>query len=129
MLEGYNNWKKRDTRIEYRQSNRQRNTSPSVAPADFAGDYHSDMYGTISIVEKGNAPKLVFEHSPGLTATLSHWHHDVWEIKWDYPQAWFSFGTIQIKTDNNVKVVGFDFDVPNDDFFFEELKPYRLKSR
>jgi len=129
MLEGYNNWKKRDTRIEYRQSNRQLNTSPSVAPADFAGDYHSDMYGTISIVEKGNALKLVFEHSPGLTATLSHWHHDVWEIKWDYPQAWFSFGTIQIKTDNNVKVVGFDFDVPNDDFFFEELKPYRLKSR
>ena len=83
------------------------------------------MYGTISIVEDGKDLKLTFEHSPLLNATLTHWHYDVWEIHWDHPQAWFDFGTIQIKTDNNQKVVGFDFDVPNDDFFFEELKPHK----
>ena len=89
--------------------------------------YDSPMYGTISIEEKDNALKLVFEHSPLLTATLTHWHHDVWQIHWDHPQAWFSFGTIKINSDNNLNVIGFDFDVPNNDFFFEELKPVRRK--
>jgi CubicO group peptidase (beta-lactamase class C family) len=28
---------------------------------------------------------------------------------------------------NNLNVTGFDFDVPNDDFFFEQLKPYKVK--
>ena len=123
LLEGYNNWKKRDTRIEYRKENRVLNTTPSVSPEEFIGEYTAPMYGTISIKQEDESLKLVFEHSPLLTATLTHWHHDVWEIHWDHPQAWFSFGTIQINTDNNLKVTGFDFDVPNDDFFFEELKP------
>jgi len=125
LLEGYNNWKKRDTRVQYRKDNRVLNTSPSLQPTAFIGEYTSDMYGTISIVEDGKDLKLTFEHSPLLNATLTHWHYDVWEIHWDHPQAWFDFGTIQIKTDNNQKVVGFDFDVPNDDFFFEELKPHK----
>ncbi|MBA7567933.1 hypothetical protein ES708_09652 [subsurface metagenome] len=71
---------------------------------------------------------MEFEHSPLLSATLSHWHYDVWEIIWDYEQAWFSFGTIKINTNNNLEVTGFDFDVPNDDFFFEELKLYRTET-
>jgi hypothetical protein len=29
--------------------------------------------------------------------------------------------------DNNLMVTGIDFDVPNNDIFFEELKPYKLK--
>lgn len=125
FLDRANKRKDRDTRIADRKASRQLNTTPSVAREKFIGDYHSDIYGKISIREKGDALKLVFEHSPLLTATLTHWHYDVWELHWDHPQAWFSFGTIKINTDNNINVTGFDFDVPNDDFFFKELKPYR----
>lgn len=117
-----------DTRIADRKAKRVLNTTASVSREKMVGDYSSDIYGTISIVEKDDELKLVFEHSPLLSASLTHWHYDVWEIQWDHPQAWFSFGTIKIKTDNNLKVTGFDFDVPNDDFFFEELKP-RKKGR
>jgi hypothetical protein len=46
---------------------------------------------------------------------------------WYEPQAWFSFGSIQIESDAYGKVTGFKFDVPNDDFFFEELLPIKLK--
>ena len=70
--------------------------------------------------------KMDFEHSPRLSASLSHWHYDVWEIKWDYEHAWFSFGTVKFHTDNNMKVAGIDFEVPNDDIFFEELKPKKI---
>ena len=41
--------------------------------------------------------------------------------------AWFNFGTVKFNTDNNMEITGIDFDVPNDDIFFEELKPYKLK--
>jgi len=27
---------------------------------------------------------------------------------------------------NNLEITGMDFDVPNDDIFFEELKPVRM---
>ena len=69
--------------------------------------------------------KLKFEYSPDLAAELTHWHYDVWKINWEKPQAWFNFGTIKFNLDNNLQISGFDFDVPNDDIFFEELKPYK----
>lgn len=118
---------KNDTRITDRQAKRELNTTPSVKKEDVIGNYKSDLTGGITIHEENGELKLAFEYQPTLSATLTHWHHDVWEIHWDHPQAWFSFGTIKINTDNNLEVVGFDFDVPNNDFFFEELKPYRVK--
>lgn len=117
-----------DTRISDRKEKRVLNTTPTISRENFVGEYQSDMYGKINITDKDNQLRLVFEHSPLLSANLTHWHHDVWEIQWDQPQAWFSFGTIKINTDNNLEVIGFDFDVPNDDFFFEELKPYKIQT-
>ncbi len=116
---------KNDTRIADRKNSRVLNTKPITQAKDFIGAYHSDVYGKISITKKDDALKLEFAHSSFLSATLTHWNYDVWQIHWDHPQAWFSFGTIKIRTNNKLEVTGFDFDVPNDDFFFEELKPYR----
>lgn len=117
---------KKDTRIADRKKSRVLNTEPIIKPEDFVGKYESKVYGEITIVEKNKELKLEFSHSPLLSATLTHWNYDVWQIHWDHPQAWFSFGTIKIETDNNLNVTGFDFDVPNDDFFFEELKPQKI---
>lgn len=117
----------RDTRIAYRKANRVLNTQPIVAREKIAGTYESDLCGKIRIREQNGELLLEFEQSPLMSAHLTHWHYDVWEIHWDHPQAFFSFGTLQIKTDNNLNVTGLAFDVPNDDFFFEELKPYRVK--
>ena len=48
-------------------------------------------------------------------ATLEHWHYDVWKIKWDHGDQlpWFQFGTVAFKVDNNLRVTGLEFDVPN----------------
>lgn len=127
-LERTNKYLKADKRISDRKEKRVLNTSPTISPDKFVGGYYADMYGKINIVKKNDQLKLEFEHSPLLSASLSHWHYDVWKIKWDHPQAWFSFGTIKINSDNNLEVSGFDFDVPNDDFFFEEMKPYKTKT-
>ena len=79
------------------------------------------------VTEQNGQLKLSFEHTPDFSATLRHWHYDVFEIVWDKPQSWFSFGTVRFNLDNNLNIVGLDFDVPNDDIFFEELKARRLK--
>lgn len=127
-LERTNKYKKGDTRIADRKAKRVLNTQPTLDREKILGNYKSDLCGIISISEKDNQLKLEFENSPLLSASLTHWHHDVWQIHWDHDQAWFSFGTIKINTDNNLKVIGFDFDVPNDDFYFEELKPYKTNT-
>ena len=117
----------RDKRIAWRKEKRVLKTSPTLDESKIVGDYYSDMVGKISIVKKGEELKLMFEHHPLLSASLTHWHYDTYQIHWDETQAWFSFGTINFNTDNNRRVIGFDFDVPNDDIFFEELKPLRKK--
>jgi hypothetical protein len=80
------------------------------------------MHGPIHIVYDGDGLFMNFENAPALTANLEHWHYDTWEIKWDNVHAWFDFGTIQFHHDNNMNIVGFEFDVPNYDIFFDELK-------
>ncbi|MGI9532531.1 serine hydrolase [Lutimonas sp.] len=126
-LDRVNRYYENDTRIEDRKKARIQNTKPSIEEDTILGAYHSDLVGNISLSKEGETLKLKFEDHPLLSASLTHWHYDTYEIHWDEDQAWFSFGTIKINTDNNLKVLGFDFDVPNDDFFFYELKPVRVK--
>ena len=127
FLKRYDGRRKSDTRIADRLKKRVQGTKPTIAPEQFLGSYQSDVYGKLSISYSNEQLKLDFAHSPLLAATLTHWHHDVWKINWLHDQAWFSFGTIKINTNANLEVTGFDFDVPNDDFFFEELKPYKVQ--
>jgi hypothetical protein len=58
---------------------------------------------------------------------LKHWHYDTYEIVWEEKHAWFDFGTVQILFNNKMEATGLDFNVPNDDIFFEELKPIKIK--
>lgn len=126
LLENANRNIAEDTRIADRKAKRVLKTNTSLPTKEYAGVFRSDIYGDIVVASVGDSLKLSFEHTPLLDAKLSHWHYDVFEIKWDHPHAWFSFGTVKFKLDNNNKVIGIEFDVPNDDFFFEELKPYKI---
>lgn len=115
-----------DPRITERKKKQVLNTKPSVPLEEYTGVYKSDIYGNITISIGDDELKLNFERSPDLSATLKHWHYDVWEIDWDQKHAWFSFGTVKFNTDNYLEVKSIDFDVPNDDIFFEELKPVKV---
>lgn len=117
-----------DRRIDERIKARIAGTQPTLQLTRYAGTYATPTYGNIEVQHKKGKLHLMFEHTPDLAATLEHWHHDVWEIKWSRPEllAWFSFGTIQFDLDNNAKVTGIRFDVPNDDLWFEELNAERV---
>lgn len=121
----------RDTRIEERKKARLSGTKPSLSLQQYAGEYHAPAYGKITVTFSGGGLRLNFEHTPDLSATLLHWHQDVFEIKWDKPEllAWFSFGTLQFDMDNNARVTGIRFDVPNDDLWFEELNAEKMAAK
>ncbi len=116
-----------DPRITRALKSKIEGTSSSLGIESYAGKYRSDIYGFIEVKLEGEKLRLYFEHAPELSATLNHWHYDVWEIDWDNIHAWFDFGTLKFNFDNNLEITGLDFSVPNGDIFFEELKPYRVK--
>ena len=115
-----------DPRITAIKEARVMDTQPNLEPGAFTGTYHSAIYGNIFIKQENGRLRLEFERSPELSATLSHWHYDTWKIEWDNIHAWFDFGVLKFNADNKQQVTGMDFQVPNGDIFFEELKPVRI---
>ncbi len=107
--------------VELREAKRKENTKPSKELEEYTGNYHDPMYGTISTTLADGKLRLNFENAPALSATLEHWHYDTWEIKWDKTHAWFDFGTLRFDMDNNLEILGIEFDVPNYDIFFDEI--------
>ncbi|MEP2023773.1 MAG: serine hydrolase [Reichenbachiella sp.] len=123
---GYMGSNEEDARITERKAKRVKGTKPSLDLDKYVGTYHADIYGDIEITLENGKLRLNFPNAKALSATLKHWHFDVWEIDWDIEHAWFSFGTLQFNMDNNLKIERLTFDVPNDDIFFEELIPIRV---
>lgn len=115
-----------DPRITAIKEARVMDTQPTLEPEAFTGTYHSAIYGNIFIKQENGRLRLEFERSPELSATLSHWHYDTWKIEWDNIHAWFDFGVLKFNADNKQQVTGMDFQVPNGDIFFEELKPIKV---
>jgi hypothetical protein len=103
-----------ETRIE--------NTKPSHALEKYAGRYGGVMYGDADVVVEKGKLVLRFLPNPELTADLVHWQHDVFEVKWQKKHAWFGDGKLQFLLNQQSAVTEFKMDVPNEDFWFDELE-------
>jgi|APTNR8051073442_1049403.scaffolds.fasta_scaffold06409_6 CubicO group peptidase (beta-lactamase class C family) len=101
-------------------------TKPSLAPEKYAGLYRCKFYGDIRVSADNGKLAIKFMPANGLSATLSHWHFDTFELKWAEPQAWFDFGTVQFVLDNTGEPQELQFQVPNGDIFFEEIKAVKV---
>ena len=51
-----------------------------------------------------------------------HQPHDVFEVKWHKKHAWFGDGKAQFLLNARSEVTEFKMDVPNEDFWFDELE-------
>ncbi len=102
-------------------------TQPGLPLSDYTGFYRCERYGEIEVEIEDGQLKLDFKPAPDLAATLEHWHFNTFEIKWEKEHAWFDFGTVQFVLDNNGGVEGIEFDVPNYDIFFHEIKARKVK--
>ncbi|MFB3906068.1 MAG: serine hydrolase [Acidobacteriota bacterium] len=103
-------------------SRRVLNTRPSLKLESYAGTYGGLMYGDAEVkVENGNLV-LVFLPNRELTGDLTHWHFDTFEVKWRTAFPWFGKGKVQFLLDSIGQVVEMKVDVPNEDFWFDELE-------
>lgn len=101
---------------------RLKDTTPSLSLERYAGRYGGPMYGDATVAVENDKLVLRIEPNPDLSADLVHWQHDVFEIRWHKKFAWFGKGKLQFLLDENSKVTEFKMNVPNEDFWFEELE-------
>lgn len=126
MLNDLKSRKDDDKRVAEIKESRKSGTQPILEINKITGNYKSAIYGLIKVTENNGKLRLEFEHSPELSCTLEHWHYDVYKLNWETPQAWFQLGVVTFNYNDRLHVTGMDFNVPNNDIFFEELKPVRI---
>ena len=103
------------------------NAKPSLPLEKYTGQYGGPMYGNATIAHENKKLILRIQPNPDLTADLIHWQHDVFEIKWHKKHAWFGGGKLQFLLNEKSEPTEFKMNVPNDDFWFEELEFKKLK--
>ncbi len=114
-------------KIEKLRAARENRSKPTLDLDKYPGAFYSDMHGPVTITLEGKQLKLSFQNAPALNATLSHWHHDTWEINWNNHHAWFDFGLVQFLLDVDLSVTGLHFEVPNHDIFFDEVDLVKVR--
>jgi len=104
------------------------NTKPSLALKDYVGAYSDDLYGAVNIAEENGRLVMRFSHSPNFVADLDHWHYDTFQIKWRPSVAYnFPRGFVTFTIDKDGKTDELKIDQPNNDFWFYELHPKRVR--
>lgn len=118
---------RRKKAITDREEKRIENTTPTHDLEAYTGTFEDPLFGQIEVLAKDGQLALNFPNHQPLNANLSHWHKDVFKIEWNEIHAWFDFGTIQFVLDNNAEVTGIEFDVPNDDIFYNEIHAKKVE--
>lgn len=104
------------------------NTSPALSLAKYAGTYRDQMYGDVTVSEENGKLVLRFLPAPNFVADLEHWHYDTFVIHWRPSVAYnFPRGFVTFTIDKNARTDELKIDQPNNDFWFYELHPKRVK--
>jgi hypothetical protein len=88
----------------------------------YAGVYSGPMYGDAEVkLENG---KLVIRLLPTqeLVGDLTHWQFDTFRIVWRRQFPFFGSGKAQFVFDERGRVTEMKINVPNRDFWFDELE-------
>lgn len=117
-----------EAEIKKQNDARVANTKPTLALGKYAGTYSDDLYGAITIAEENGRLVLRFSRSPNFVADLEHWHYDTFQIKWR-PSVSYNFprGFVTFTIDKDGNTDELKIDQPNNDFWFYELHPKRVK--
>lgn len=117
-----------DAERQKQDSERVANTKPTLEIGKYAGTYSDKLYGDIIIAEEDGKLVMRFGPSPNFVADLEHWHYDTFEIRWRPSVAYnFPRGFVTFTIDKAGKTDELKIDQPNNDFWFYELTPRRVK--
>jgi CubicO group peptidase (beta-lactamase class C family) len=96
-------------------------TNPSLPLASYAGLYGGNLYGDAQVSVEDGRLVLRLLPAPDLVADLEHLQQDTFVIRWRTAFPWFDEGTARFVISGGGVVEELRLQVPNEDFWFEEL--------
>ncbi len=88
------------------EAERVKDTKPSLALDNYAGNYQNEMYGdTKVVVENG---KLIVVRGAQITGDLDHWHYDTFRVTWRDRQLGKGFINFRLNLQGKVEVMGIE---------------------
>lgn len=97
-------------------------TKPSKPLTAYAGTYGGPLYGDATVTLENGKLVLRLLPNPDFVADLTHWHFDVFEVRWRKAFPWFGSGKVQFVLNDRTDVTEMKMNVPNNDFWFDELE-------
>jgi Domain of unknown function (DUF3471)/Beta-lactamase len=86
-----------------RESERVKDTSPSLPLQKYEGTFQSEMYGEMRVaLEK---QKLVIRFGPNFTGDLEHWHYDTFRVIWRDPTQGKGFVSFRLNSQGKVETL------------------------
>jgi CubicO group peptidase (beta-lactamase class C family) len=98
------------------------NARPPQALDAYAGGYGGPLYGNATVKVSGNGLELRLLPNPDLVADLTPLDADTFTLKWRKKFAFFAGGRAQFVPDSKGRITELRLDVPNNDFWFDELE-------
>ena len=95
---------KADESWEKHVAARDKDSTPSLPLAAYAGTYADPWYGNVVIGQDGGKLRIRFGRTADLVGTLSHWQHDTFLVRWD--QRWLNadaFLTFALDPDGKIR--------------------------
>ncbi|WP_347157421.1 serine hydrolase [Pontibacter chitinilyticus] len=101
---------------------KKRKEQPTHALADYAGTYHSQLYGDATVTLKGNTLELQLVPAPTLGGTLTYWQHDIFNLNWKNKYALLHPTNVRFLTGADGGIASMRLDSDNPDLHFYELQ-------
>jgi len=73
---------KEAARLKKETATRAKASKPSLALADYVGEYEDSWYGKASIKQVGTKLVMSFSRTPDLTGEMEHFQHDTFVVRW-----------------------------------------------
>lgn len=109
-LQGYKrNYERVSKAREAIHDARIKKTKPSLSLDDYLGVYLSEGYGKVEVKKNGKDLVLHFWDTPGLEATLEHWHFDTFRAVWKNRAQREEFMQFHLGKDGKVVALDFEF--------------------
>lgn len=118
----YKNEREQTEAQAYRDARAKRkpDAKPSLALEQYAGSYHSELYGEVQVRHHKGALSVHFMPAPDLVGDLSHWEHNSFEIRLRHTPL-LPHGRVNFELGFDGRPRQLYISIPNPDFYFEEL--------
>ena len=119
FYEGNNEYEKEE--FAKKESERNKNTKPTLELEKYCGTYNSILYGDCEVkLEKGKL-QIQLLPAPDFISKLENWQNDTFSVKFEkFPSL--PQGTVSFTINEKSQVTNMKIDVPNPDFDFTELE-------